>query len=267
MELKDAAVLVTGASSGIGAAVAQALAGAGARLALCARRSEALHEVAQRCLAAGAPMAHVLVADLADLDAAVDVARRAEAVLGGVDVLVNNAGIPKRRHITALTLAEVDEVLTLNYRSPVAVTLALLPGMVQRGRGHVVSIGSLAGRVGSPREAAYSGSKFALTGFCEAAHVDLDGTGVTFAMVQPGPIETAIWDHSLPGNDPPLYSGQMFPPSDVAEAVLAAITSGGFERFIPPEMQQVVAYKANEIDTFLAGSAAFAGGGTPAAGG
>lgn len=258
MELRGAGVLVTGASSGIGAAVAVTLARAGARLALCARRTELLQAVASSCLAAGAPTAHVLAADLADVDGVPAVAARADELLGAVDVVVNNAGIPKRRNVTRLTMAEVDEVLTLNYRSPVALTLALLPGMVARGRGLVVSIGSLAGRVGSPREAAYSGSKFALTGFCESAQVDCSGTGVAFAVVQPGPIATDIWDRSLPGNEPPLYAGEMFPPSDVADAVLAAITAGGFERFIPPEMQQVVAYKATDIDAFLAGSAAFA---------
>jgi short-subunit dehydrogenase len=257
VELRDAGVLLTGASSGIGAAAAEALARRGARLALVARREPLLKEVAARCRDLGGPEPVVLPADLVDLDTAQRVALEAEQALGGVDVLVNNAGIPKRRPVLRLPFDDVVRVMHLNYLSPVRITLTLLPRMVERGRGMVVNVASLAGRIGAPAEAAYAGSKFALTGFSESAQIDLAGTGVGFAVIQPGPIDTAIWHRDLPDNDPPVYEGEMFPTSDVAAAIVDAVERGGFERFIPPEMRQVVAFKAGDIDTFLAGSIAY----------
>jgi short-subunit dehydrogenase len=144
----------------------------------------------------------------------------------------------------------------LNYLSPVRITLALIPRMIERGHGIFVNVGSVAGRIGSPQESAYSGSKFALTGFTEAAVVDLAGTGVTFRMVQPGPIQTPIWD-DLPDNDKPLYDGPMYPPEDVAAAVVEALLGDRFEYFVPADLHGAVAFKAQDIDTFLQGSIAY----------
>lgn len=257
MELVGSAVLLTGASAGIGAATARELAGRGARLALVARRRELLDEVAADCRRLGSPESVVLPADLADLAAAAKVAEDAWAALGGLDAVVNNAGIPKRRRVLLLTAAEVEEVMRVNYLSPVRIMLALLPRMCERGHGVIVNVGSLAGRLGSPQEAAYSASKFALSGFTETAAVDLAGSGVELRLVQPGPIDTPIWG-DVAGNDPPIYTGPMFPARDVALAVVAALTEPGFERFVPPDLGPVVAFKAQDIDTFLSGAAAFA---------
>ncbi|MHB8340138.1 MAG: SDR family NAD(P)-dependent oxidoreductase [Mycobacteriales bacterium] len=257
MELAGAGVLLTGASTGIGAATAEELAGRGARLALVSRRRELLDQVAATFRTLGSPEVVVLPADLGDLAAATRVAGDAWDALGGLDAVVNNAGIPKRRRVVLLTAAEVEEVMRVNYLSPVSIMLALLPRMCERGHGMVVNVGSLAGRLGSPQEAAYSGSKFALSGFTETAAVDLAGSGVELRLVQPGPIETPIWG-DVPGNDPPIYSGPMFPARDVALAIVAALTEPGFERFVPPDLGQVVAFKAANIDTFLTGAAAFA---------
>ena len=257
MEIAGSAILLTGASTGIGAATARALAAQGARLGLVARRQQLLDEVAADCRAAGSPEVAVWAADLSDLELAERVALEADDRFGGVDVLVNNAGAPMRRHATRLTADAVEEITRLNYFSPVRMTLALLPRMLERGRGTIVNVASLAGRVGPPREAAYAGSKFALNGFSEGLAVDLWDTPVEVRVVQPGPIETPIWG-DVPGNEPPIYSGQMFPPEDCATAIVEAITGTGFEHYVPADLKGIVELKSADVDGFLQGNAAFA---------
>lgn len=243
-------MLVTGASAGIGAATARALAAEGAALALAARRGELLEQVGKACENAGAPETRVYAVDLSDLDAAAGLAERADDELGGLDAVVNNAGIPKRLNVRKLPFEDVELVMRVNYLSPVRIMLALIPRMVERGRGTFVNVASVAGRIGSPQEAAYSGSKFALTGFTEAAAVDLAGTGVRCRLIQPGPIQTPIWD-DIPGNDKPLYNGVMYPPEDVAAAVVEALTADELEYFIPADLHALVAYKSANLTTYL----------------
>jgi short-subunit dehydrogenase len=246
--------LVTGASSGIGAATARLLAGQGVALGLVARRADRLATVADACRDAGATV-HCWPADLADLELARQVARRAWETLGGVDVLVNNAARPMRRPVQALTLADVERTMRLNFLSPAAITLELLPDMLERRRGVVVNVSSLGGRLGIMTEAAYSASKFALCGWSEAIAADLAGTGVTIRLVLPGAIATEIWDQ--PDNDPPLYTGPLEPPELVAEGILAAVGSEHFEHYLP-DMRPVVEMKTVDIDGFLAGMRALA---------
>ena len=257
MDVAGSAILLTGASTGIGAATARTLAASGARLGLVARRTELLEQVATECRDAGAPEVEIWSADLSDLDRAERLAVEAWDRFGGLDVLVNNAGAPKRRHATRLTATEVEDITRLNYFSPVRLTLAVLPRMLERGRGTIVNVVSLAGRVGPPREAAYAGSKFALNGFTEGLAVDLWDTPIEVRVVQPGPIETPIWG-DVPDNEPPIYRGQMFPPEDCAAAILDAITGTGFERFVPADLKGIVELKAGDVDGFLEGNAAFA---------
>ena len=161
-------VLVTGASTGIGAALAEGFAEVGAVVGVCARRERELADVLER-VRKHSPGSRMWTVDLADLDGIEAFARRVEAELGGVDVLVNNAGIPKRRKVQALTPDVVEAVMALNYFSPVRLTLALLPGLVER-RGRIVNISSVAARLGPPGEAAYTATKAALTGWSESMH-------------------------------------------------------------------------------------------------
>lgn len=242
-------MLVTGASSGIGAALAPLLAERGARVGIVARRKDRLEAVLERC----GPDARMWVADLGDLDAAVRVATEADEHFGGLDVLVNNAGMPKRRHVTALSNGEVEQTMRVNYLSPVRMTLALLPGMLERGRGCIVNVTSLGGRLGIKHEAAYSASKFALTGFSEAMHVDLFDTPVEVRLVLPGAIDTEIWDQ--PENDDPIYEGPKAPPEDVAAGIVAAIEGEQFEHYLP-DMKAIVEMKTSDVGGFLAGVAA-----------
>ncbi|TDB86866.1 SDR family NAD(P)-dependent oxidoreductase [Actinomadura sp. KC216] len=252
MTLEGRSALVTGASSGIGTVVAEALAAAGARVGLVARRKDRLEQVLARCRE-HAPDSAMWAVDLSDLDAIADLAADAERTLGGVDVLVNNAGMPKRRRVQDLTPAEAEEVMRLNHLSPVRLTLALLPGMIRRGRGNLVAMGSVAARLGPPHEAAYAASKAALTAFWESMAVDLDGTGVRVHVVQPALIAgTELF--TLPGNEEPISDlSDALPPQEVAAAVLEVLASGRFEQYVPGWFSEMASGKAADVDAFIAG--------------
>jgi short-subunit dehydrogenase len=249
-----ATALVTGASSGIGAATARLLAAGGTTVALVARRADRLEEVAEDCRLT-APRSRAWAADLEDTVAAAELAGRIWDELGPLDVVVNNAAVPMRRPAQRLTMAEVERTMTVNFFSPVAITLALLPRMLERGSGVLVNVSSMGGRLGITAEAAYSASKFALAGWSESLAVDLWGTGVTVRLVIPGPFDTEIWDR--PGNDPAPYSGPLAPPEEGAVGIVDAITSDRFEHYVP-DLKAVVEMKTRDIDGFMAGMRAMA---------
>ncbi len=246
--------LVTGASSGIGAATARLLAEQGTTVALVARRADRLEQVLADCRI-GAPDSRSWAADLADPEGAASLALRIWDELGSLDVIINNAGIPMRRPADRLTMAEVERVMTVNYLSPVAITLALLPRLLARGSGTIVNVSSLGGRLGIATEAAYSASKFALAGWSEGLAADLVGTGVSVRLVLPGAIDTEIWDQ--PDNDPPVYAGPLVPAEDVAAGIVECIDSDLFEHYLP-DMRAVVEMKTRDFDGFVAGMRAMA---------
>ena len=251
MNLEGATVLLTGASSGIGAALAPLLAEAGARVALLARREDRLLEVLEQCQPRS-PGSQIWVCDLDDPAAAEEAAIEVEGAFGSVDVLVNNAAMPKRRRVTELTVAEFQQTMRVDLESPVRMTLALLPGMLERRHGAIVNVASMGGRVGIVHETAYCAAKFGLSGWSEALALDLWDTPIEVRLIQPGPIDTEIWD--LPDNEAPLYDGPLEPPGVVAEGIVAAIEGEGFEHYLP-DLKAVVEFKTGDIDTFLAGSA------------
>jgi short-subunit dehydrogenase len=253
--------MVTGASSGIGAAVARELATRGDTVALVARRAHRLDAVLADCRPDASGSAR-WAADLSDPADAAALALEIWDYYGGLDVVVNNAAVPMRRHVTRLTMAEVERTMRINYFSPVAISLAVLPRMVARGSGTIVNVSSLGGRLGISTEAAYSGSKFALAGWSEAMAIDLDGSGVSVKLVLPGAIDTEIWDQ--PDNDVPLYDGPKVPPEDIAAGIADAIDSEHFEHYLP-DMKAVIEMKTADIDGFMAGMRAMTGHGDAAA--
>jgi short-subunit dehydrogenase len=252
-EVAGARVLVTGASSGIGAALARRLAGRGAVVGLVARRSDRLAQVLADCRATS-PESTMWVADLGD-GAAGELGRRAWDDLGGVDVLINNAAMPKRRAVAALDPAEVEAVMRVNFFGPMRLTLAVLPRMLERRRGLIVNVSSVGGRLGIIHETAYCASKFALCGWSESMAVDLHGTGVSVKLIQPGPVDTEIWDQ--PGSDDPLYQGPKVPADEVADGIIAALGTGRFEHYLP-DLKAVVDAKNADIDAYIAGAAGMA---------
>jgi len=247
-------VLITGASSGLGAALASGLAAREAVVGLIARRRDRLAEVLADCRRSS-PDSAMWVADLGDSSSVGELALRAWDGLGGIDVLINNAAIPKRRVVTELRPDEVEDVMRVNFFAPMRMTLALLPRMRARGSGLVVNVSSVGGRLPIIHETAYCASKSALCGWSEAMAVDLYGTGVSVKLIEPGPVDTEIWDQ--PGSEEPIYQGPKVPAAEVAEGIIEAIGSDRFEHYVP-DMKAVVDAKNANLDAFIAGVARMA---------
>lgn len=187
---------ITGASSGLGAGLARRLAGSGYAVALAARRAERLEEVAAAVRAEGGT-ALCLACDVReqeDVRAAVDTTVRE---LGPVDLLVANAGISGMTRTDAFSARVVEDVMRTNFLGPVYAVEAVLPSMLERRRGHLVAVGSLAGYRGVPKSAAYSASKGALHNFFESLRLDLRGTGVDVTVITPGYVRTPLTDKNM----------------------------------------------------------------------
>jgi len=218
--LQGRTALVTGASRGIGARVAERLAGAGARVWLLARSPTALAEVAAR-IAGEALVADV--ADAASLEGALD--RFRHDVGGPPDIVVNAAGVFALAPVTRTSAESLDEHLAVNLRGTFLVVRTVLPAMLERGSGLIVNVGSVAGRRAFVGNAAYSASKFGLRGFHEVLAEEVSGTGVRATLLEPSATDTSLWDSVDPDSDPTLPGrGSMLAPDDVAEAVLFVAT-------------------------------------------
>lgn len=245
-------VLLTGGSSGIGAEMAERLAIAGATVGICARREGPLQAVLDRCLV-HSPESRAWSRDLADPAQVDDLAQRAVEELGGVDLLINNAGIPKRKHVTMLDLPTVESVIRINYLAPVQLTLALMPQMLERGSGQIVNISSVAATLSSPGEAAYDASKSALSVFSEAMAIDLWDRGIKVLVVYPGVVDTPLFD--VPDNDSMTDEIDRISARELVDGVVEALERGAAEVYLPQWFKNVAVDKARNVDAFLAGSA------------
>jgi short-subunit dehydrogenase len=254
LNLEGCRTLVTGASSGIGAGLAEALAAQGAVVGICARRGDRLAEVVGRCME-HSPESRMWVVDLADPNAVDQLAVDALDAFGGIDLLVNNAGIPKRRHVTALDIETITGVMHINYLSPIRLTMALLPQMLARGAGTIVNVSSIAATLSAPGESAYDASKAALTAFSEAMAVDLWETGIKVMVVYPGVIDTDLF--SLPDNDIPDLPVPAEPVSVAVDAILGGLASGAAQVYVPEYFAAIAASKAQDVGKFLEGTAAY----------
>lgn len=267
MELHGSVILVTGASSGIGAALAPQLAARAATVGIVARRADRLETVLAECRAV-APESAMWAADLSDVDTATNVALDAVARFGRVDALVNNAAVGKRKLAQTLTPEDLDTTMRTNFTSPIRMAMTLLPHMLERGTGLIVNVSSMGGRLGIAHEAAYSASKFAMAGWSESARIDLDGTGVKVKLVLPGPIDTEIWELQ-PGELPGLYDGPFVTAADCAADIVTAMEDpDGFEYYTPEtvpggwQQKDLVIGKTTNCDQFLTGMAQMAAGTT-----
>jgi len=252
--LEGSRVLVTGASGGIGAALARGFAEAGARVALAARRADRLEEVLAS-LPGGAERHRAFPVDLADLDATERLASDVVGAFGGLEVLVNNAGIPKRRWAWEHRPDETATVLRVNVESPIRLTTTLLPVLGADGGGAVVFIGSVAARLAPPAEAVYAASKAAITAYAECLRVDLGVAGrpVDVHVVQPGVVDTDLFSH--PDNDPPISDVEPVPVVEMVEPVVRLVSEGGpVETFVPTWFADLPPVKAADPAGFLQGA-------------
>lgn len=189
MELHGKVVVVTGASAGIGEATAVAFAKRGATVVLAARRLERLEELADRIERAGG-RALALRCDVTEPEEIQKLPGIVEQLVGPADVLVNNAGIPGGGDFASLTIDQIDRVVRVNVLGVLHGTRAFLPGMLARGRGHIVNVASLAGRFATPGAALYTATKHAVVAFSESLNFDTEDRGVLVTTVNPGFVAT-----------------------------------------------------------------------------
>jgi len=225
VQLADSVVLITGASSGIGRSVASALAGAGAQILVTGRDEAALRRTAGDCR--GVP----LVAELSSPAGCAELAARALAVHGRIDVLVSSAGLGAAGPFERLSPESIVELIQVNLMAPVLLARALLPGMLERERGHLVLIGSIAGLTGVADEAVYAASKAGLSIFAESLRLESHGRGVGVSTVVPGVVATAFFDRrGVPyGRRRP----RPVPPERIARAIVHSIEHDRAETIVP----------------------------------
>ena len=223
-------VIVTGASSGIGAETARQFAAEGARVVLVARRKEKLEAVAR---AIGPDRTLVIPADVTDPDIGTILLERAEAHLGAIHVLVNNAGIHVRGPAGERQVGELLDMIDINLRAPVALCRLVLPRLRRAGGGAIVNVASLAGRVPVPGAATYGATKFGLRAFSLALAEEVRAQGITVSVVSPGPIDTDIFTTGFDKVPDLYFSPPMSSAGQVAELILACAHDGRPERVIP----------------------------------
>jgi short-subunit dehydrogenase len=236
VEVEGRVALVTGASSGVGRAVALALADAGARLLAHGRDPDRTTDVARRT--GGAP----LLADLVVPGVADDLAAAALDVHGRVDLLVACAGAGWSGSFLDMPGTEAERLWQLNLLAPVQLVRAVLPGMLDAGTGHLVLMGSVAGRTGVAGETVYAATKAALDAFAESLRLELRGTGVGVTVVLPGAVRTPFFEHRGRGYDRRLP--RPVPPERVADATVAAVRAGRAEAWVPRWLRVAPAVRA-----------------------
>lgn len=216
MRLRGMNALITGGSSGIGAATARALAAAGARPLIAGRDPARLQAVARETGGVALP---------ADLSDAVSVRSLADAATrtadGGVDILINNAGVGWAGPLTEIPPEKVAELVAVNLAAPIELTRLLMPTMIARGRGRVVFVSSIAGATGVAGEAVYSATKAGLRYFAESLRYELDGRGVRVSVVVPGVIDTPFFERR--GRPYARKRPAPIPAQRVAEAIVSCL--------------------------------------------
>jgi uncharacterized protein len=223
MDLRGRTVLLTGATGGLGQAIARELARRGASLIVTGRRAEVLEPLADEIGGRAIEC---------DLGEPAEVERLLGAVGTGVDALVANAGLPGSGHITSFSVEDIDRAIAVNLRAPMVMAARLAEPMAERGAGHLLFVSSLSGRAASGGGSVYSATKFGLRGFAHALREDLRDSGVGVSVVLPGFISDSGMFHES-GTRLPRFVGTRTP-EDVAEAVAGAIEHDRAEVGVAP---------------------------------
>ncbi|MGF9713756.1 SDR family NAD(P)-dependent oxidoreductase [Paenibacillus naphthalenovorans] len=220
MDFQGKIVVITGASSGIGAMMAQRLAALGAIPVLMARSEKKLAEIASHINGSHS----VYVLDVTSWEQVAGTMERVIAEHGRIDILINNAGYGVFEAFIHADLSEIESMMDVNYMGVVRCTKAVLPHMLKQGSGHIVNIASMAGKIGSAKSSGYSASKHAVLGFTNCLRQELVGTGVHLTAINPGPVDTPFFDRADPtGHYVNNVRWFMLKPEQVVQRVLTAI--------------------------------------------
>ena len=222
-DLQGRSILITGASSGIGRALAMELAPRATKLYLMARSEQPLQELASELLANGAASAVPVAGDVTDSSVR---AKVCEVVLnsnGGLDLLINNAGISAHGRFAQSTTATMDKIMQVNFNAVVELTRELLPLLSQSEDAVIVNIGSILGHRGVPRQSEYVASKFALRGWSEAVRPELAQEGIDLLQVSPGTVETDFFEHLIAKSEMPWGKQRGIPAEKVAQQIVHAL--------------------------------------------
>ncbi len=236
MRIAEKVFWITGASSGIGEALAYELSLSGAKLILSARNAESLARVQQNCLK-NTSFCEILPLDLANSSHFIELAEKAITFFGSIDILINNGGI-SQRSLAAETPMDVDrKIMEVDYFGTIALTKAVIPHMVRQQGGHIVVVSSVVGKFGFPLRSAYAAAKHALHGFFESLRSEIAPRNINITLVCPGRIKTNISYHAITKDG--REHGQMDPgqakgiPADVcAKKIIAAVKSNKKEIYI-----------------------------------
>lgn len=226
-DLKDRTAIVTGASRGIGPYIARALAKEGANLVLAARSAEALAKLAQEITTEYEVQAVAVPTDLTDPSSQAALIEATERKFGGVDVLVNNAGILEIAHFADEESSDLEGQIALNLTAPMLLTRRALPGMLARDRGHVVNVSSLVGKIDSKYLVAYASAKAGVISFSRSLRAELRDTGVSVSVVSPSAVDEVgmieDWTRDTEAHAPRLLKRTSVSPDAVARAVVRSI--------------------------------------------
>ena len=231
--------VITGASSGIGAAAARMFAAEGAAVAVAARSAALLDGLVAEITRAGG-RAKAVPTDVANAKACDELLRRTADAFGGIDVLVNNAGANKRGAIERYTAEELASVVQVNLTAPIMLTRLALPHLRKRPRGAIVNVASIAGKIPVGHEAVYSATKFGLRAFTFALLEELEGSNISVSAVSPGPVDTGFIMENLDDVPDLIFAQPMSTAEDIAGAILDCAADGTLERTMP----QITGYLA-----------------------
>ena len=231
MIFKDKTVIITGGSEGVGAATARLFAEAGANLMLVARSKKNLEAVAEALR--DRTKVEIFTMDVSDADACVDVFKKAKFEFGSVDILVNNAGFHARANVEDVEPAELARMVDVNLRAPILLSRLALPYLRESGKGAIINVGSLAGRVVYPGAATYAATKAGLRSFSLGLAEELRGTGIKIGLVSPGPIVTGFIMDDMDKVSDITFSQPMSSAAEVAQCVLDLCGNNIIEESIP----------------------------------
>jgi short-subunit dehydrogenase len=258
-DFKDKVVWITGASSGIGEAVAERAAARGAKLALSARDEAQLARVAAACEAAGAAAVEVIPLDVTDFDAMPTAVATVAGRLGPVDLLLNNAGISQRSFCADTAFDVYRQMMEVNVLGQIALTQAVLRQMIERGSGHLAVTASVAGKVGAPMRTGYCAAKHAVMGFFDSLRTEVAADGIEVTTITPGFIRTNVAKNALGGDgkavgasDADIDGGMDV--GDCADVIIAGFEAGTPEIAVGsgPEMGLLQLKREDPIAAFSA---------------